>query len=80
MTPNGAPLPWPQARQVAAALLKARHDSERRSDEVAAELGWSGGRLWLKESARSRMSQDEALKLAAVLGVDPSELGLEGAA
>ena len=75
---SGPHLAWPHARKVAEALLKARRDSHRPAGEVAAAVGWSGGRLWLKEQGRSRMREDEALALAAVLGVDAQELGLEG--
>lgn len=74
---TGEHLPWPQARKVAAALLKARLDSKRWQQDVAAELGWSPGRLHLKERGSSRMRTDEALALADVLGVDPAGLGLE---
>ena len=69
-------LSWADTRRAAAVLKAAYSAGGRRQQDVAAALGWSPGKLQTSVRATVRMLPEDALALAAALGVDPAELGL----
>jgi transcriptional regulator with XRE-family HTH domain len=73
-------LTWADTRRVAAVLRAARKASEKRQEDVAAELGWSRCKANQAENAVTRLTPADALAFAGAVGVSAAELGLEAVA
>ena len=67
-------LTWTATRKAAGILKAAREASGKRQVDVAAGLGWSTAKVGHAENAVTRMTPEEALRFAALVGADLGEL------
>jgi transcriptional regulator with XRE-family HTH domain len=69
-------LSWADTRRAAAVLRAAREAAGAGQRDVADQMGWSQGKVSCLERAVTRMTPEDALAIAGVLGADLSGLGV----